>query len=213
MITPTLSQEKKLIKKGYRVIAGVDEVGRGSLAGPVMAAAIVIRNPEFKVLKRLVKDSKQLSARKREEVYEILKNFLQVKWGIGKVSEKVIDRINILEATKLAMKRAVINLERKLQKTTFCNLNFLILDGNIKVDLDIPQKSIKKADSKVFSVAASSIIAKVTRDRLMIRLHKKYPQYCFSQHKGYGTKLHFKMLKIHGPCKIHRYSFSPVKRA
>ena len=137
----------------------------------------------------------------------MIKNHHQIKWGIGRVSEKVIDKINILEATKLAMKRAVSDLEKRSSAA-----NFLILDGNFEIDTQHPQKSIIKADEKVFSCAAASIIAKVSRDRAMLRYHKKYPQYCFNRHKGYPTKLHRKMLKKHGPSVIHRLTFNFVKK-
>lgn len=203
---PNFREEKKLWKKGYKGIAGLDEAGRGALAGPVVAAAVMIR-PIREIRGRFVKireikDSKKLTPKKREKLYRILINHPQIEWGIGRVSEKVIDKINILEATKLAMKGAVLKLKKKP--------DFLILDGISKIDLKIPQKLIKGADEKVFSCAMASIIAKVTRDKIMKRYHKKYPQYGFDKHKGYPTKYHFKMLKKFGPCKIHRKSFEPV---
>ncbi|XOB46276.1 MAG: ribonuclease HII [Candidatus Nealsonbacteria bacterium] len=214
---PNFSEEKKLWKKGFKKVVGLDEAGRGPLSGPVVAAAVLIKSIRKIRAKfvdiRDVKDSKKLSPKKREELYKILINHPQIKWGIGKVSEKVIDKINILEATKLAMKRAVKNLEKKIKKKKRLNLiEFLILDGRMKLDLDILQKSIIKADNKVFSCAAASIIAKVSRDRMMRRYGKKYPQYGFSKHKGYATKLHLKRLKKYGPCSIHRKSFRPVKK-
>lgn len=214
---PNFSEEKKLWKKGFKKVVGLDEAGRGPLSGPVVAAAVLIKSIRKIRAKfvdiRDVKDSKKLSPKKREELYKILINHPQIKWGIGKASEKVIDKINILEATKLAMKRAVKNLEKKIKKKKRLNLiEFLILDGRMKLDLDILQKSIIKADNKVFSCAAASIIAKVSRDRMMRRYGKKYPQYGFSKHKGYATKLHLKRLKKYGPCSIHRKSFRPVKK-
>ncbi|MFH1462271.1 MAG: ribonuclease HII [bacterium] len=151
-------------------------------------------------------------------MYKFIIRDPNIKWGVGKVSEKVIDKVNILEATKLAMKKAVNGLKKKLSAKT-CDrrflptIDFLILDGKIKLDLNIPQKSIVKADEKVFSCSAASIIAKVTRDRIMERLDKKYPQYGFKKHKGYPTKYHIKMLRKHSPCRIHRQSFGPVKKA
>ncbi len=191
-----LKNERKLWKKGYKCVAGLDEAGRGPLAGPVVAAAVSIRtNPGL----RQVKDSKKLSPKQREECFKLLTKHPQIKWGIGRASEKVIDRINILEATKLAMKKAVLKLGVKP--------DYLLLDGNFKIDVDISQKAIVKADEKVFSCAAASIIAKVTRDREMERLHKKYPQYGFDRHKGYPTKYHYKKLRKNGLCKIHRKSF------
>ncbi len=202
---PNLRNEKRLWKKGHKKIAGLDEAGRGPLSGPVTAAAVMIKPICGKFVKiREIKDSKKLSPRKREKLYRILINHPQIEWGIGRVSERVIDKINILEATKLAMEKAI----RKLKKRP----DFLILDGNLKINLKIPQKSIKRADEKVFSCSCSSIIAKVCRDRIMQRYHKKYPQYGFDKHKGYPTKYHFKTLKKYGPCKIHRKSFKPVMK-
>jgi len=199
---PNLSEEKILWKKDYKTVIGLDEAGRGPLAGPVVAGTVSIKNYKFKIkdLKGL-KDSKKLSQKQREKFYRIITKHSDLKWGIGIVSEKVIDRVNILEATKLAMTKAV----KKLPKTK----RFLILDGIMKLNLAIPQKSIIKGDEKVFSCAAASIVAKVTRDRIMARLHEKYPKYRFDLHKGYGTKLHLKMLKRHGLCEIHRETFKP----
>jgi len=200
---PNFSEEKKLRKNGFRFVAGLDEAGRGPLSGPVVAGVAVIKIKKFNIDN--IKDSKKLSARKREEFYKTLTKHPAVEWGIGIVSEKVIDKINILEATKLAMKKAIKGLKKKP--------DFLILDGNFKINSPLPQKSIIKADEKVLSCAAASIIAKVTRDRIMDKYHKKYPLYKFNRHKGYPTKLHFKLLKKHGPCKIHRKSFGPVRLA
>jgi len=200
---PTLQEEMKLWKKGYEKVAGLDEVGRGPLAGPVVACAFVIqrrtvlRNLRRTVLRQL-RDSKQLSAKQREYFYEILTNHEGVRWGIGVVSEKVIDKINILEATKLAMQKAV----KKLKKP-----DFLILDGNFSIKSNIPQKSIIRGDEKVFSCSCASIIAKVTRDRMMLKYDKKYPVYNFAAHKGYPTEYHRAMIKQYGPCYIHRKSF------
>lgn len=218
-----LKEEKKLQKKGYKRVAGLDEAGRGPLAGPVTAAAVIVQqisDSRFRIPKELkeVYDSKKFSSKKREELYKILINHPQIDWGVGRVGPKVIDRINILNATKLAMERAVINLRKKLLKKYNISHNrrkndiidFLILDGNFKINLQIFQKSIIKADKKVFSCAAASIISKVSRDRTMLRYHKKYPRYGFDRHKGYPTKLHFKTLKRYGPLAIHRKSFKPV---
>ena len=181
-------------------MVGLDEVGRGALAGPVVAAAvIIIKNLKLKIKNLPIRDSKKLSPKKREEFYKILTKNPNIEWGIGRVSERVIDKINILEATKLAMGKAINNLKSKI--------DFLILDGNFRIKTKIPQKSIVKADEKVFSCAAASIIAKVNRDKLMMRYHKKYPQYGFDKHKGYPTRLHRLMIKKHGFCKIHRKSF------
>lgn len=209
-MAPNFKEEKKLWKKGYKYVAGLDEAGRGPLAGPVVAAAVARlpmsgKSPDIGSRVnwtdfRGLRDSKKLSPKKREEFYKIITKHLALEWGIGIVSEKVIDKINILEATKLAMEKAI----RKLKKKP----DFLILDGNFKINSDIPQKSIIKADEKVFSCAAASIIAKVTRDRIMMRYHKKYPQYGFDKHKGYPTEYHYQMIRKHGPCQIHRKSYT-----
>ena len=203
----TLKEERKLWEQGYRFVAWIDEVGRGPLAGPVVAAAVCL-NLVKKSLITLrmhfpcLRDSKKLSPKRREEIYRGVEKHPAIQWGIGIVSEKVIDKINIFQATKLAMKRALM----RLGKT-----DYIILDGNIQLNLPIPQKAIVKGDEKVFSCALASIIAKVTRDRMMLRYHKQYPQYGFDKHKGYGTKRHCAMLRLHGPCAIHRKTFSPVR--
>jgi len=221
---PNLNEEKKLWKKGYKIVVGLDEAGRGSLAGPVVASAVSILDTKYKIpnTKLRIRDSKQLIPRQREKLYKVVIKDKNLRWGIGIVSEKVIDKINILEATKLAMKKAVENLQKKLkkrksnipQKLTIVKkwgeIDFLILDGNFKINSSLPQKPIVKGDEKVFSCAAASIIAKVTRDRIMMRYHRKYPRYRFDLHKGYGTKQHFKLLKKYGSSKIHRKTFKLV---
>lgn len=211
-----LTEENKLWKKGYKHIACLDEVGRGPLAGPVVAAAVTI-NSKFKKqnlklqskIKNL-RDSKKLSAKQREEFYKILTNHPLIKWGVGIVSEKIIDKINIKNAAELAMMRALANLKTKSEKR---KIDFLIIDGNAISNSKLKSYNLKlivRGDEKVFSCALASIVAKVTRDRLMMRYDKKYPQYRFDLHKGYPTKLHRSLLKKHGPCKIHRKSFYPV---
>ncbi len=203
-----LSYERELWKQGYKVVVGLDEAGRGPLAGPVVAGAVFISQyPKFRAQGDF--DSKKLTPQMRDELYEILTNHPEIQWGIGKVSEHVIDTINIFEATKLAMNRAVASLGRKLQKKNL-KPDFLILDGNFLLDLALAQKAVIKADTKIFSCMASSIIAKVTRDRIMRKYHREYPEYGFDRHKGYGTKLHVAMLERYGPCEIHRKSFQPV---
>lgn len=210
---PNLREEKKLWQRGYKRVAGLDESGRGPLAGPVVAAAVMVKpcsKWKFKHLR--IKDSKKLTPKKREELYKILTRLPNIEWGIARVSKKVIDKINILEATKLAMKKAIKNLKTKKPKNKKTKIDFLIIDGNFKIDLPIPQKSIVKADEKVFSCALASILAKVWRDKIMEKYHRKFPEYRFDKHKGYSTKLHLKMLKKYRPCKIHRKSFKPVKK-
>jgi len=198
-----IQEEKKLWKKGYRVVVGIDEAGRGPLAGPVVAAAVFIDKKDFSLLRRnkFIRDSKELTPKKRKEVFDIL--IEKVKWGTGIVSEKTIDRINILQATGLAMEKALKDFEKRNK----IKADFAILDGMMKIDIEQKQKTIVKADKKVLSCSAASIIAKVTRDGIMVRYDKKYPLYNFKQHKGYGTKEHVRKLKKHGLCPIHRKSF------
>ncbi|MEK9134855.1 MAG: ribonuclease HII [Patescibacteria group bacterium] len=199
----TLAEEKKLWKKGFKNVAGLDEAGRGPLAGPVVAGAVIINWRTFlqgrSVLLK-IRDSKQLSAKQREFFYNLITKDKNIRWGIGIVSEKIIDKINIKNAAELAMARAI----KKLKP------DFLIIDGNniknYKLKI-INYKLIVKGDEKVFSCAAASILAKVTRDRIMLKYHKKFPKYRFDLHKGYGTKLHLEMLKRFGRCAIHRNSF------
>jgi len=195
-----------MLNRSKKIVFGIDEVGRGPLAGPVMSAAITIRQFSifnFQFLNFKNKDSKKLSAKQREEVYIFLKESPWVQWGIGKVSEKAIDKINILQATKLAMEKAVLALEKKINKQA----EMLLIDGNFGISLNRPQQSIVKGDEKIFLISLASIIAKVTRDNLMTKLHQKYPEYGFNQHKGYGTSHHYKMIAEHGICPIHRQSF------
>jgi ribonuclease HII len=193
---PNFNEEKKLCGQGCKLVAGIDEAGRGPLAGPVVAGSAIIL--DYKKIKiKGINDSKKISEKQREYLYKIVTNHPQIKWGVGIVSEKVIDKINILQATKLAMLKSVKNL----------NSDFLLLDGNFKINCKINQKSIIKGDTKVMSIAIASIIAKVTRDRIMQKYHKKYFNYGFDKHKGYGTKMHYANLEKFGPCKIHRKTF------
>lgn len=186
-------------------IIGLDEAGRGPLAGPVSAAGVKIldysklKKKDFPFLGYLSLDSKKLSFKKREEIYNLITRASFIEYGVSMVSEKVIDKINILEATKLAMRMVVEKMNYKD--------SLLIIDGNFKIDIDCKQKSVIRADETVLECSLASIIAKVSRDRLMIKYHKKYSLYHFDKHKGYGTKLHRKMIKEHGPCPIHRKSF------
>lgn len=224
---PKSIEERKLWEQGYSNVACIDEVGRGSLAGSVVAAAVVIlprpglgRRPKpglGRIIERSfphLRDSKKLSSKRREEVYKTVKEHPAIQWGIGIVSEKVIDKINIYHATRLAMERALKNLIRKLsiQKPNNCkSFVHIIIDGTMLLNTNVPQTAIVKGDEKVFSCALASIIAKVTRDRMMLRYHKKYPRYGFDRHKGYGTPLHIEKLKKYGPCAIHRRTFAPLK--
>lgn len=198
--------EKKLLDSGFTRICGLDEVGRGPLAGPVVASAVIINPRLYKDLSKFkgVNDSKKMSVKSREKWYEILTKCADIKWGIGIVSEKIIDKINILEATKVAMLEAI----GKLGTAS----DFLLIDGNFTLEIpQLNQKAIPQGDTKSISIAAASIIAKVTRDRMMKKFHEDYPEYGFDKHKGYGTRFHCDAIKKFGPCVIHRRSFEPIK--
>lgn len=199
---PTLEEEIALFEQGYSFIAGLDEAGRGCLAGPVVAGAVILpRSDNTLELFAGVNDSKQLSAAARERFYDhIMQHALAVGVGIGSVT--VIDERNILQATKYAMELAL----QQLSPTP----DALLLDALYLPKVALPQRSIIKGDARSLSIAAASIIAKVTRDRLMVELHKEYPHYGFDQHKGYGTAAHVAALHAHGVTPHHRRSFSPV---
>lgn len=182
-------------------IAGIDEAGRGALAGPVVAAAVVLPL-NFRLRKLKLKDSKQLQPEKREEIYQRLTNRSEVHWSVGVVDHLEIDRINILRASHAAMRLAVAALSLPP--------DHVLIDGLPVYPFPLPQTAIIDGDCISQSIAAASVIAKVTRDRLMREFCAQFPQYCFSQHKGYGTELHLQKLHEHGPCPIHRRSFEPV---
>ncbi len=200
-------EEKRAWRQGHKNITGIDESGRGCLAGPVVAAAISLEKPSNYFLKKLpgLNDSKKMSSRQREKIFEIAREDPQIKWSVSKVSEKTIDRINILEAAKLAMKRAVLGLDKES--------DFLLIDGTSRLDLGILQKTVVRGDGSVFSCALASVFAKVVRDRAMVKYHKKYPFYGFDKHKGYSTKLHQQRINQYGLCRIHRKSYSPCQKA
>jgi ribonuclease HII len=191
--------ETRYTQEGYYRIAGVDEAGRGPLAGPVVAAAIIL--PPEGVGEPLF-DSKKLSAKKRERLYEVLCS-KALAIGIGIVSSEEIDSLNILQATLKAMTQAVEHLS--------IPPDLLLIDGPHGLPLSIPQKAIPKGDQLSNSIAAASIVAKVTRDRLMLQFHQKYPQYNFARHKGYGTLEHRRAIERFGICDIHRKTFRGVK--
>jgi ribonuclease HII len=196
---PSSRFEKQAERLGARRIAGIDEAGRGPLAGPVVAAAVVLRNPDC--LPHL-NDSKLLPADARLKLYdEILENASAT--GIGIIPSETIDQINILQATRLAMSRAVMKISPLP--------DYLLVDGTISLDLSIPQQAIIKGDRLSFSVAAAGILAKVTRDRIMMELHEQFPQYGFAQHKGYGTREHKEAIARYGPSPVHRMCFRGVK--
>ena len=182
------------------IVAGVDEVGVGPIAGPVVAAAVIL-NPAKKIYK--LRDSKILSAKQREILYKrIIENALYTAIGISSVEE--IDKLNIFHATMLAMQRAVCNL--KIQPSV------VLIDGRSKPPINIPMETIIGGDKTVKCISAASIIAKVTRDKIMSDYHEEFPLYCFNQHKGYSTKQHQALVKMHGICSIHRNSFSFIKQ-
>ena len=193
------SYEKKLRATGIVRIAGIDEVGRGALAGPVVAAAVIL--PE-KFRHRRLNDSKQLAPELREEIYCELVSNGELSWGVGIVDSVEIDRINILRASHRAMRLA---LEALLHAP-----DHVLIDGLPVIPFPLPQTAIIDGDCISLSIAAASVIAKVTRDRMMRDFCAQFPQYCFDQHKGYGTELHLLRLHEHGPCPIHRRSFEPV---
>lgn len=190
-----LKFENEAYENGYTCICGVDEAGRGPLAGPVYAAAVVLGKGQ---IIEGVNDSKKLSEKKREALFDKIKEEV-LCYSIASIDEKTIDEINILNATFLAMKKAVEGLEIKP--------DYAMIDGNKTPDLKIDCESVVKGDANSVSIAAASILAKVSRDRYMLEMAKKYPEYQFEKHKGYGTKLHYQMLDEYGPSEIHRQTF------
>lgn len=195
-IKDMLIYEQELNNLGYLNVAGVDEAGRGPLCGPVVAAAVIL--PHNLYIEG-INDSKKLSEKKREKIYDEIINNKEIIYGIGMSDVDVIEDVNILNATKLAMKQAVYNLSKKP--------DYVIIDGNQKIDIDIQCQTLISGDSKSASIAAASIIAKVTRDKMMLKISEKYPEYNFSKNKGYGTKEHTEAIKKYGICPIHRPSF------
>jgi len=190
-------EEIDLKNRGFELIAGTDEAGRGPLAGPVVAAAVIFRadyeNP-------LINDSKQLNGLQREQLFVEITNSA-LTWAVGVVGWRQIDEMGILNASKLAMRQAILKLNPVP--------DFILSDAVGLNIMGIPQKAVIKADESIFCVAAASILAKVHRDKLMMNYHKKYPKYGFDQHMGYATEVHLSAIKKHGACQIHRKSFSP----
>jgi ribonuclease HII len=197
-VGPTDEFELEARRRGYRRIAGLDEAGRGPLAGPVVAAAVILPTRC-----RLVgiDDSKQISESERARLYEVIVRRARAV-AVGIATEQEIDRVNILEATRLAMRRALASLTLPA--------DYLLIDAVTLSHLTIPSRSIIKGDMLSISIAAASIVAKVTRDHMMVRYHHVYPDYNFLSHKGYGTEEHLQRLAQHGPCAIHRRTFAPV---
>lgn len=190
-----LQFENQSIAEGYKLIAGVDEVGRGPLAGPVVCACVIM--PLDEIIEG-IDDSKKVSEKNREKLYNLITE-KAIAYNVAFVEHDVIDQINILQATKLCMKKAIEKMP--------VMPDIVLVDAVKDLDVKVPIKSIIKGDSLSYNIAAASIVAKVTRDRFMVELAKKYPEYYFEKHKGYGTKLHIQALRDYGPCKIHRRSF------
>lgn len=193
---PDYSYESAAKQKGFSLVCGVDEAGRGPLAGPVCAAAVIL--PEGAVIEGL-NDSKKLSEKKREALFDLVKE-TAIAWSVAFASVEEIEEHNILNATFIAMNRAIEGLQAKA--------NFALVDGNrVPKEIKIPCETVVKGDSLSMSIAAASILAKVTRDRLMLELDEKYPMYEFKKHKGYGTALHMDLIRKYGPSECHRPSF------
>lgn len=190
-----LKYENQAKSQGYSFVCGVDEAGRGPLAGPVYAAAVILPDG---VIPEGVNDSKKLSEKKREALFDVITEEA-LDYSIAYATAEEIDDINILQATFLAMKRAIDGLKTKA--------DYAMIDGNRMPPLDIPGETIVKGDANSASIAAASILAKVSRDRFMLKMAEKYPRYQFEKHKGYGTKLHYQMLNEYGPSEIHRQTF------
>lgn len=194
----TLWFEEKARRDGFVRVAGIDEAGRGPLAGPVVAAAVVL--PERFDLPGLT-DSKQLSERQRERLFPLIRS--QATVGLGIASAEEIDRVNILQATLLAMQRALSTLHG--------GADYLLIDGITPLPVATPQRTLKKGDSRSLSIAAASVIAKVVRDRMMVGYDRRFPEYAFARHKGYGSDAHRSAIAQYGPCPIHRRSFGGVR--
>ncbi len=196
---PTLDHENQLRAAGHAIVAGIDEAGRGPLAGPVTVAAVVLP-ADF--THAVLNDSKQLTEKKREAIYEEITADPRIRWHCCVIEPGEIDRINILQATWEGMRRSALALDPRPDA--------VLIDGKPVKKYPLPQVALVKGDSLSFSIAAASVIAKVTRDRIMLRLAEEFPQYGFEIHKGYPTPKHLAALKKHGPCPQHRRSFGPV---
>ncbi len=219
METTTFDKEREIASKGAFSVVGVDEAGRGPLCGPVVASAVCYKDQGFVIpveLEKefsLIRDSKKLSETQRERMFDFIHEHFFV--GVGIVHADTIDRVNILQATFLAMKSAIASLRKQVTTNSqqrYGDENFyLLIDGNQEIpNLSLRQEAVVSGDSTVKSIAAASIIAKVTRDRMIVEYDTMYPQYGLAQHKGYGTKLHMDALRKYGPSPIHRMSFKPV---
>ncbi|MFK7850390.1 MAG: ribonuclease HII [Akkermansiaceae bacterium] len=198
---PDFSFEDNLLARGYSRLAGVDEAGRGPLAGPVSAAAVILPRP-FSC--PLLDDSKKLTKKRREEVYEALVADPSIVWAVEMLDAEVIDEINILRATHRAMGLALMALSK--------SPDIALIDGLPVKGLQMPHEALVKGDGLSLSIAAASVIAKVTRDRFMQKIDEEFPQYGFSRNQGYGTREHLEALRKYGPCRYHRRSFQPVSQ-
>jgi len=201
-LKPSFAEEKSLLSQGYWLVAGIDEVGRGALVGPVVAAAVILPQSVRARWRGKVRDSKQLSAAKREFLSECIHE-VAVSVGIGVIAPGIIDAQGIARATRLAMKSAVSQLSPQPQ--------YLLIDYIRLPEVPLPQKGVTDGDSLCFSIACASIVAKVARDRMMVELDAVYPDYGLARHKGYGTEEHLACLRRYGPCPLHRRSFQPVR--
>jgi ribonuclease HII len=201
---PHLQNELALLEQGYRFIAGLDEAGRGAWAGPVTAAAVILPLGAPDLAKTLsgLRDSKMLTATRREQFFDRVKN-VALSIAVGSAPADLVDEINVIGATRYAMRQALANLD--LQP------DFLLVDHLELSQVNLPQHAFAKADSISLTVAAASVMAKVTRDRIMVELNQKYPAYAFDRHKGYGTQTHRAALARYGPCPLHRMSYEPLK--
>lgn len=197
----SLEHENQVRARGFSLIAGIDEAGRGPLAGPVVAAAAIL---PIGYTHKVLRDSKQLSAKQRDELYDEIVTHAEIVWAVAIVAAHEIDRINILKATHLAMRMATEQLS--------VQPDHVLIDGLMVRGFPKPQTPLVKGDALSFSIAAASIVAKVTRDRLMVDYDREYPLYGFAKHKGYGTEMHLERLRENGPCPIHRRTFLPVKQ-
>jgi ribonuclease HII len=204
----SLDYENHLFDQGYSLIGGMDEAGRGPLAGPVVAAMVIldrtfVDDPEALEALKEIKDSKKISPAKRKRIFKEIKEHCP-RMGVGISANDTIDRMNILQASFLAMKKAINDIQDKP--------DMILLDGKFRIpNCSFDQKTVIDGDAKVFSIAAASIIAKVTRDEIMEKYHERYPEYGFDRHKGYGTKQHMEAIRQYGPCQIHRRSFAPLR--
>ena len=205
-IYPHLEKETALLRQGFGFIAGLDEAGRGAWAGPVVASAVILPVDQPGLVDALtgLHDSKKLTPSKREQLFSVIQQ-TAVAWAVGAASAADVDRLNVVGATRLAMRVAL----KELAVTP----GFLLIDHLKLPTVDLPQDAFPKADNISLSVAAASVLAKVTRDRLLVDMHSRYPAYGFDRHKGYGTKTHRTALFEHGPCPQHRMSYQPVQEA